>query len=177
MNKRLESLLDRVSPNFQSFRIPFHFTLFHFYVPAYWSRPSTHSCTNTSWNVNRTPTRSGKTSNGLKIFLSKLQTDMSSILVTWLCFWNATPNLFWSNHQRNGFRHSFMNVYLKMLRIFFSFTFNKLPKKITSKIFISSLQLFECRTLLPRLLPHSNYFVVNVFNHDFVCQSLKVKRN
>lgn len=52
VNKRFECLLDRMRPNFQCFRIPFHFTLFYLDITAHCGRTSTHGDRNLSLNKN-----------------------------------------------------------------------------------------------------------------------------
>ena len=71
VNKRFEGLLDRMRPNFQCFRIPFHFTLLYPDITAHCGCTSTHSGRNLSLNENSKslPQAVLKSGNALEILL------------------------------------------------------------------------------------------------------------
>ena len=109
VNKRFEGLLDRMRPNFQCFRIPFHFTFLYPDITAHGGCTSTHGGRNLSLNESskslpQAVSKSGKCAGKFLLLIS-------IILVTWLCFWNATPKVFSSNHQRNWLFQTFFDFF------------------------------------------------------------------
>ena len=130
VNKRFEGLLDRMRPNFQSFRIPFHFTLFYLDITAHCGCTSTHGGRKLSLNENSRSLLQTvlhvKSGNALEILLLKI----SIILVTWLWFWNATPKVSSSNHQRNGLCQTFFDFFHKLVRSILGFCLKRKNKQL-----------------------------------------------